>query len=249
MHYDPQKPLSLAVDASPKGLGAVISHETKEGERPIAYALRSLTPAERNYSQLEREGLAIIFGLQKFHQYLYGRRFTLITDNKPLGLIFGPKKGIPVLAATRIQRWAIKMAAYNYDIKIRSSSQNSNADALSRLPLPTSVQPEETVNWTAEASAVNRAQINQLPVTAKAIARETQHDPMLSKVRHFVITAWPAVDDMSQELHPFYHRRNELTVEENCLLWGIRTIIPKKFQDHLLQDLHENHPGMVNVLP
>ena len=117
-HYNPKLEVQLAVDASPFGLGAVISHITEEQEeRPIAYASRSLTPAEKNYSVIEKEALAIIFAIRKFQQFLYGRRFTLLTDHQPLTLLFGPKKGIPPIAASRLQRWAIQLSAYQYDIK------------------------------------------------------------------------------------------------------------------------------------
>ncbi len=93
VHYDPHQNLTMAVDASPYGVSAVISHhcDWTNAERPIAYASCSLTKAERNYSQLEREALAIIFGLQRFHQYIYARKFTQWTDNKPLSLILGSK--------------------------------------------------------------------------------------------------------------------------------------------------------------
>ena len=218
IHYDPDKPLLLAVDASPVGLGAVISHETADGEFPIAYASRSLKPAEKNYSQIEREGLGIIFGLQKFHSYLYGRKFTLITDNKPLSLIFGPRKGIPMLAAARIQRWAIQLASYDYDICFRASNKNGNADALSRLPLPCVEGPEELVNWTDDATAMNKTQENRLPVTAKAISKATRYDPTLSKVAYFTVNGWPTADDLHTEMHAYYRRRWELSMEKGCLL-------------------------------
>ena len=246
-HYDPNKRLSLAVDASPVGLGAVISHPTPFGERPIAYASRSLTSAERNYSQIEREGLAIVFGLTKFHQYVYGRKFTLVTDNKPLSLIFGPKKGIPVMAATRIQRWAIQLAAYNYDIQHVSSAKNGNVDCLSRLPLKSSDDSKTSNPWTTEATQVNLMQINSLPVTAKNISRATIHDPTLAKVMYFVTNHWPSGEDLAPDILPYFNRRHELSVEEGCILWGIRTVIPSTLQEQLLRELHSEHIGMVRM--
>ena len=135
-HYDPSLPMKMAGDASAYGIGAVISHVFPDGqERPIAFASRTLTATERNYSQIEKEALSLVYGIRKFHQYLYGRRFVLVTDHKPLTTVLGPKNGIPPLAAARLQRWALLLSAYSYDIEFKPTRQHGNADGLSRLPL------------------------------------------------------------------------------------------------------------------
>lgn len=140
-HFDPALPIQLACDASPYGVGAVLSHIMPNGqEKPIAFASRSLSKAEANYAQIEREALSIVFGVRKFYQYIFGRKFTLLTDHRPLTAIFGPYHGIPSLAASRMQRWALLLSAHTYNIKYRKSELQGNADGLSRLPLADSVK-------------------------------------------------------------------------------------------------------------
>lgn len=111
-HYDPKLPIYLAADASAYRIGAVISHVLPDGnEKPTSFVSRTVSTSEKKYAQLEKEALSLIFWVKKFHQYLYGRKFTLITDHKPLTAILGSKKGIPSLAATRLQRSALLLSA------------------------------------------------------------------------------------------------------------------------------------------
>ena len=241
-HYDPKQELRLATDACQYGIGAVISHVDKDGvERPIAYTSRSLSSSEKNYSQIEKEALGIVFGVTKFHKYLYGRKFTLITDHKPLTTIFSPRKAVPPLAALRMQRWALILMTYNYDIVYRRSSEHGNADVLSRFPEKTDgplLATELSINYFSL--------VNELPVNSKDIATETVRDPVLSKVLQFTMNGWPEYLKDPQ-LQPFLARKDELTVDQGCVLWGLRVVIPPKFQHRLLSELHVSHPGIVRM--
>ena len=188
IHYDPTLPLKLAADASQYGLGAVISHVLSGGdERPIAFASRSLSKSEQNYAQIDKEALALIFEVQKFHAYICGRKFTLVTDHQPLTTILGPKKGIPSAAAAQLQRWVILLSAYTYDIEFRNTAAHGNADALSRLPLPRK-DPE----YITEVHQCNVEQIESLPVTSPNIQKCTRQDSVLSKVLDYTLKGWPS---------------------------------------------------------
>ena len=113
--------------------------------------------------------MSLIYGIKKFHRYLYGRPFTLITDHKPL---FSPKKGTPSLAAAR---WSIILSAYQYNIKFRSTHEHLNADMLSCLP----VDSAQEVPVQNESEIFNVSQLEILPLS---LSQLTRADPILSRV-------------------------------------------------------------------
>ena len=118
---------------------------------------------------------------------MYGRRFTLITDHKPLLAIFNTKSAIPTLAAARMQRWALVLSAYDYEIEYKRSEDHANCDALSRLPREDSTVGSEGVVY--NVSVID----GDFPITAENIGKAAILDPVLGKVHQFLMSGWPAV--------------------------------------------------------
>ena len=139
-HFDESKDLVLTTDASPVGLGACLSHKIVEGNksylRPIAYASRTLSIAEKNYAQVEREGLAVHWAVKYFRQFLYCRHFTLQTDCSALTRIFGPKNDLGGVALSRMNRWCVDLMEYDFTAQHIKGDKNLVCDGLSRLPQP-----------------------------------------------------------------------------------------------------------------
>lgn len=122
----------------------------------------------------------------------------MVTDHQPLLTILGPNKGIPSMAAARLQRWAIKLSAHRYEI--RRTTEHSNADGLSRLPLQTG-NPDRKA-----ASLLSIHRIESLPVTAVKLARATRQDKVLTKVFQYTIHVWPQSWDRT--LQPYFMKRD-----------------------------------------
>ena len=227
--YNPELPVSLACDASPRGIAAVLSHRVKGEERPIAFASRSLTAAEQNYSQLDKEALAIYWGIHKFFEYLFGRKFTLITDNRPLYHIFHQNSKIPPITATRLLRYAAFLTAFDYTIFHRKSQYHANADFLSRAPL--NCPDMETDS--AETDELHHQVVNQissLEINCESLAKATQEDEELRKLK--------------EELLAGTNAEPEYSLQDGIIFRGSRILVPKKLRPEILKELHHTHLGI-----
>eukprot|EP00731_Ephydatia_muelleri_P019570 Em0012g395a len=223
--------------------GAVLALLFEDGsEWLIAFASCSLAPSKKKYSQIEKEGLAIIYGVKRFHQYLLGRYFIVYSDHKPLQYLFSESRPIPAMASARIQRWALILSACNYRILYRSAREQSNADGLSRLPVEEAPKefflPGEMVLTLGALSDEDR------PVTVTSIRAWTAKDLILARVKALVLGGWPGDTNLygwpgdtnlcgwprdtnlCGELRTYQQRAMKLSVQDGCVLWGSRVVIP-----------------------
>lgn len=128
IYPDFSQPFVVATDASGLGIGAVLSQVRDGYERPIAYASRNFNNAELNYSTTEKELLGVVYGIQAFRCYLYGKKFTVISDHRPLKWLLSLKD-----PGSRLARWAMTLADYDFTVIHRKGRLHGNADALSRM--------------------------------------------------------------------------------------------------------------------
>ncbi|XP_023037261.2 uncharacterized protein LOC111519675 [Drosophila willistoni] len=208
MNFDGKLPVSLTCDASPYGIGAVLSHKLQDGsEKPNAFYSRTLSKTERNYSQIDIEAVGLISGVKKFHNYLYGRSFTLVTDHRPLLGIFTTAKVTPNVISTQMLRIAM-----------------GNADILSPCP---SLPQQSEGNTTEEVLMIEWA--GPPLVSAQSLALQTKKDAHLSKVLNWVLRGWPnGKVDRSDQLYSYFSRRHELSANKGILVWGNRAVIPDR---------------------
>ena len=240
-HFNPNLKTIITCDGSPYGVGAILSQIDDEGiEKPVCYASKTLSKAEQNYSQTDREGLSVIFAVKKWHKYIWGRPVQIRTDHKPLLGLLG--KGVPEQASARVQRWATLMSAYAYELVYVPGTANV-ADILSRLPVSVGSSPE---NVLPEIHSLFQF-IENSPIKVMDIARDTADDPILSKVLLKVKHGWKEADKTDLTLKAYYVRKDELSIDNDCVLWGVRVIIPTKLRKSVMQLLHDTHIGSARM--
>lgn len=180
---------------------------------------------------------------------LFGRHFRLQTDHQPLLRIFGSEKGIPVYyTANRLQRFALNLLLYDFDIEYVPTHKFGNADLLSRL-INQHVKPDEdyviaSINLEEDLRSVLSGSVKVLPLHFRAVAQSTQADPLLRKVYHYVQNGWPQSKLPGSDLQRFQARQESLSVVDGCLMFADRLVIPSLHRKRCLEQFHRGHPGM-----
>ncbi|XP_075150579.1 uncharacterized protein LOC142224678 [Haematobia irritans] len=236
IHFDEKLPLVVAADASPYGIGAVLKHRMPDGaERPIAFYSRTLSKSERNYAQIDRKATALIAAINKFHEYLHGRKFALITDHRPLLGIFRTTKPVLLVISNQMLQRCIFLSAYDFELIYRSANKMGNADFLSRFPV------EDESKEAVEVMLIEST--GSSPVDATQIAKETKRDKLLAKVLSWALRGWSTSLSRCDELNTFFLKRNEISTLKGCLLWRNGTIIPPSARQNILEALQDEGIG------
>ena len=175
--------------------------------------------------------------------YLFGRKFTPRTDHKSLLKIFAPDSATPVLAATRLQRWSLLLSSYQYQIEFKPSAEVASSDALSRLQM----QYRKDASVEDKIFQVSAIELREHPVSVLEIVGQTARNPVLAKALAMTQNGWPVHVCSTPGLKPFCLRKDELSVEQGCLMCGLRTIIPTSLQEQIQSELHKAHPGVARM--
>jgi hypothetical protein len=234
--FDINKPLTIQTDASKDGLGSCLLQEG----HPVAYASRSLTDAEKRYAQIEKEMLAIVFALEKFHQYVYHTRVQVHSDHKPLEVIM--KKEISKVPS-RLQRMLLKCYRYDLVVKYVPGKEMFLADALSRAFLDDPVQDDPEMESIVHSVACHLAVSEE---KKKETQEAMRRDPVLQQVKHFHVHGWPKnIKDVKEEVRMFWKIRHDISTAEDLLFIGDKLLVPLEMRKKMLSALHEGHPGIV----
>ena len=235
--YDVTRPVTIQADASQSGLGAGLLQDGK----PVAYASRSMTSAEENYSQIEKEMLAMCFATSKFHQYIYGKPGICVqTDHKPLESIL--KKPM-CKAPPRLQRLMMRIQPYDLIVSYVPGKYMYLADTLSRAY----VKGEPEVSLDEEMSRVVHSLVENTTVSASKMCEirdAAQDDPALQQIKRLILDGWPkSIKGIPAEARPYWNIRDELHIAEGVIFVGERVVIPEQLRKQMLLLVHESHLG------
>lgn len=243
-YFNPNLETELIVDASPVGLGAVlVQYDPKIGKEKqiVAYASRTLSECERKYAHVEKEALACVYGCERFHIYLFGQPFTLVTDNKAIHFIYNSSSG---RAQARIERWGLRLSPYDFKIVHRPGKDNI-ADLLSRHPNP---NEEADDDWLCE-KYVNFVVDSSIPkaMSREIIAKETMNDSTLQLVSKAIKKENMTAQEL-RIIERFGKLLNEMALSSDSIIMrNHQVVLPKSLQRRAIEIAHEGHLGVVKT--
>ena len=228
-YFDSTKEVTLQVDASVKGISAALLQDG----RPGAFASKSLTDVETRYANIEREMLAVVYGCERFHTYLYGRPVPIHTDHNPLESI--DLKHL-TSAPPRLQRMLLRLQPYDITIRYVPGKQMLLADALFRL------SPEEKNGIEGMDVQIHEVLPQFSNEMIEKIKQATSSDSELVILKEIVHKGWPtSIKEVQEEVKPHWTYRDEITVDNGVVTKGQRIIIPSVLQEEILGKLHAAH--------
>ena len=224
---------------------------------PIAYASRSLTNSETNYAQIEKELLAMVFGVEKFESYLCGRKFTVESDHKPLEPIM--KKSV-LSAPKRLQRMILRLQRFDFHITYKKGSEMFLADMISKSKVKDNncrsdrnimcdvfITEEERSHIEGEIESINMLQY--LSVSQEGLQIATEQDKEMSELKRIIQEGWPEdVSQVPKSVKCYYSFREELIFQEGLIFKGERLVIPKVLREDMMQRMHRSHLGVQGFL-
>ena len=201
-------------DSPQHGLGAVILQENK----PIAFASRTLTETERQYAQIEKELLSVIFAMEKFDQYVYGRHVVIQNDHKPLQTI--AKKPL-LMTRKHLQKMLVQLHRYTFELTYRPGSKVEITDALSRATCTVS-----TSEFEQEIETVCSVDSKVTDPVIQEVAGETGDDKTLQVLKHYILNGWPNEShQVLPEITPYFALRDGMVTDKEVIYKGNRCVI------------------------
>ena len=235
--FDPSKKATIQCDASSMGLGACLLQEG----HPVAYVSKSLTEAEQNYFQIEKELLAILFSAEKFSQYIYGREVEVESDHKPLEVLF--HKPIHMMSP-RLQLMMMRLARYKLSVGYVPGSRLYIADTLSRAYLK---DKGATILNPQEVEMRIHSMVQELPMSEEKqseMQQATAADEELQMLKDRTVQGWPQNRSLlPQCLYPYWTVKEEVYEAEGLMFLADKLIVPRTQRLEMLIKLHEGHLG------
>jgi hypothetical protein len=240
----------LIVDASPIGLGAILTQRKSDDTiLVVEYASRKLTERERNYSQIEREALSIVWSCEHFDHYLVGAQFVVVTDHEPLLGIYNKPQSKPT---ARLHRLFLRLQPYKLLLKHVPGKKNA-ADYLSRHPLKSISPSVSEVDEQTEQMCVSAVSYynthGEASITLEEIHEETLKDETLQEVMKCVLNkGWSTLNsELKSEFQSFKSIKDELCVVKGLLLRDERIVMPEVLRERAVKLAHASHQGIVKT--